>query len=226
MSIVNTQNLQSLPKISACTFPILAFFTHNTQDNKKQPRTHVQIIWQDSKHVGNKKNYRAMDCEKLTNMKPENICYGSVKLINYGECWFGKAEYHFFVRNSYFTSNCSFCFGVLYCVNCVWISPCRQLNSSTCTWRLIQSIQNHKYTSNDCSVWHFLSFILPITFSPLNPLKRNTNVTEWAECSLFCIYYNYWKSLKFYFKSPKKYFNQDSYEKKKSSSRFIVSCIY
>lgn len=33
-------------------------------------------------------------------MKPENICYGSVKLIYYGECWSGKAEYHFFVRNT------------------------------------------------------------------------------------------------------------------------------
>lgn len=93
-------NFQSLPKVSACTFPILAFFTHNTQDNKNQPRIHVQIIWQDSKHLGNKKNYRATDCEKLTNMKPENICYGSVKLIYIGECWSGKAEYHFFVRNT------------------------------------------------------------------------------------------------------------------------------
>lgn len=88
-------------------------------------------------------------------------------------------------KHSYFTSNRSFCFGALYCINCVWISPCRQLNSSTCTWRLIRSIQNHKYTSNDCSVWHFLPFILSIEFFSRDPLKRNTNVTEWAECSFF-----------------------------------------
>lgn len=158
-------------------------------------------------------------------MKPENISYGCVKVIYYGKCWSGKAEYHFFVRNSHFTSNRSLCFGALYCINCVWISPCRQLNSSTCTWRLIRSIQNHKYTSNDCSVWHFLSFILSIKFFPCNPLKRNTNVTVGLNVPFFVSTTITERVFSFTLKARK----SNSVRiliMKKCSSRFIVCCIY